>query len=167
MSTRKFQHRDQEFEVQARREGVQLHAVIDGSASNWMITRVGGGEFVIIPADGNGPASRVFTVRDGATWWVHLDGRTYRLDAVLDAGSGGGPAGGLTAPIPATVVEVLVQTGDPVAADDVLLVLSAMKMQLEIRAPHAGTVANLSLQAGDQVDGGQQLLTISEPDSDS
>ena len=79
---------------------------------------------------------------------------------MLERGGAGSAAGSLRAPIPATIAEVLVANGDQVEAEQVLLVLSAMKMQLEVRAPHAGTVANMHLAASDPVDGGQQLLTI-------
>ena len=47
-----------------------------------------------------------------------------------------------------------------------IFIFSAMKMQLEVRAPHAGTVAELHLATGDPVDGGQQLLTIVASESD-
>ncbi|NKB88250.1 MAG: hypothetical protein GKS06_08525 [Acidobacteria bacterium] len=167
MSERKFRHRERELSVRARRDGAALEATIDGETNTWSLIRTGAHEFVVRDANSAGPSRRVFAVRSAGVWWTHVDGRTYRFDAVLDDAGGDVASGGLTAPIPATVVEVLVEDGAEVEADAVLLVLSAMKMQLEIRAPHAGIVADLSLQAEDQVDGGQQLLTITAPESES
>ena len=46
------------------------------------------------------------------------------------------------------------------------MVISAMKMQLEIKAPHAGVVRGLALAAGDPVEGGGELLRI-EPLDDA
>jgi len=167
MSARTFSVRGDEIEIAARRDGEQLTiSVADGERHVWHIRRVGAAEFVAREVDDEQRTHTVHAVRDRTTWWVHLDGRTYRFEAVLDRGSGGAAAGGLTAPIPATVVEALVANGDQVEAEQVLLVLSAMKMQLEVRAPHAGTVADMQLAAGDPVDGGQQLLTIVAAESE-
>ncbi len=167
MAARTFSIRGEEIEVAARRDGDHLTiGVAEGEPYVWHVRRVGAAEFVAREAEDEQRTHTVHAVRDQTTWWVHLDGRTYRFQAVLDRGGSGAAPGGLTAPIPATVVEVLVADGDEVDADQVLLVLSAMKMQLEVRAPHAGTVADLLLAAGDPVDGGQQLLTIVATEAD-
>jgi len=161
MAARTFSVRGAEIEIAARRDGDQLAiSLAEGEHHAWHVRRVGAAEFVAREADDEQRTHTVHAVRDRTTWWVHLDGRTYRFQAVLERGGGAATPGGLTAPIPATVVEVLVANGDPVEAEQVLLVLSAMKMQLEVRAPHAGTVADMQLAANDPVDGGQQLLTI-------
>ena len=41
-----------------------------------------------------------------------------------------------------------------------LLILEAMKMETEITAPNAGTVARISVAVGDAVQGGQPLVEI-------
>lgn len=167
MAARTFSIRGEEIEVAARRDGDQLTiSVADGEHHTWHIRRVGTAEFVAREADDEQRTHTVHAVRDRTTWWVHLDGRTYRFQAVLERGGTGPTGDGLTSPIPATVVEVLVANGDQVEAEQVLLVLSAMKMQLEIRAPHAGLVADMHLEPDDPVDGGQQLLTIVATEGD-
>src|SRR5690606_20736499 len=71
--------------------------------------------------------------------------------------SGGGPAamaassavqGGIAAQIAGRVVKVLVKPGDTVEAGDVLLLLEAMKMENEIKAQAAGTVAEVRVTDG-------------------
>ncbi len=167
MAARTFSIRGEEIEVAARRDGDQLAiSMAEGEHHVWHIRRVGAAEFVAREAGDEQRTHTVHAVRDRTTWWVHLDGRTYRFQAVLERGGAGPAGGGLTAPIPATVVEVLVADGDQVEAEQVLLVLSAMKMQLEIRAPHAGLVADMHLEPDDPVDGGQQLLTIVAAEDD-
>jgi acetyl-CoA/propionyl-CoA carboxylase biotin carboxyl carrier protein len=161
MAARTFSVRGEEIEVAARRNGDRLAiSISEGEHHEWHLRHVGAAEFVAREVDDEQRTHTVHAVRDRTTWWVHLDGRTYRFQAVLERGGAGSAAGDLTAPIPATVAEVLVANGDQVEAEQVLLVLSAMKMQLEVRAPHSGTVANMHLTASDPVDGGQQLLTI-------
>lgn len=69
-------------------------------------------------------------------------------------------AGSLNAPLPGTVLRVLVAAGDRVVARQPLVVLEAMKMEHEITAPVDGTVGELSVAVGDQVDGGQTLAVV-------
>jgi propionyl-CoA carboxylase alpha chain len=71
-------------------------------------------------------------------------------------------AGGLVAPMPGTVVEVGISTGDDVDEGSLLLVLEAMKMEHRITAPHAGTVSEVRVAAGDRVDTGAVLIVIDE-----
>jgi propionyl-CoA carboxylase alpha chain len=71
-------------------------------------------------------------------------------------------AGGLFAPMPGTVVEVGISTGDDVDEGALLLVLEAMKMEHRITAPHAGTVSEVRVTAGDRVDAGAVLVVVDE-----
>jgi propionyl-CoA carboxylase alpha chain len=48
-----------------------------------------------------------------------------------------------------------------VRGGDLLLTLEAMKLEYPILAPHSGTVADLPVRAGQQVDVGTVLATIS------
>ena len=56
---------------------------------------------------------------------------------------------------------MLVKPGQQVAARDVLVILEAMKMETEVRAPKAGTIASISVKEGDTVELGQTLLELS------
>lgn len=66
----------------------------------------------------------------------------------------------LTADMPGKVVRVLVKEGDPVAYDQGLLVLEAMKMQNEIRAPKSGVVREVGAIEGKAVSAGEFLLSL-------
>jgi acetyl-CoA carboxylase carboxyltransferase component len=66
----------------------------------------------------------------------------------------------IRSPLQAQVVQWLVAAGDAVAAGDVLVILEAMKMEHEIRAPHAGCLAELYFQAGETVGDGDVLGTL-------
>ncbi|NYZ12722.1 acetyl/propionyl/methylcrotonyl-CoA carboxylase subunit alpha [Azospirillum sp. RWY-5-1] len=91
---------------------------------------------------------------DGAVWRLRLDDPTARA-AEQDGGGGR-----LTAPMPGTVVRVLVEAGQTVEAGTPLMLLEAMKMEHVIKAPSAGTVTTLHFAAGDQVSEGAELLVI-------
>jgi biotin carboxyl carrier protein len=58
------------------------------------------------------------------------------------------------------VVSVSVAPGDAVAAGQQLLVVEAMKMQNELRAPREGTIEQVAVAAGATIDVGDLLLVI-------
>jgi acetyl/propionyl-CoA carboxylase alpha subunit len=68
--------------------------------------------------------------------------------------------GGLVAPMPGKVVKVLVTTGEEVVAGAALVVLEAMKMEHTVRATAAGTVRELHVAVGDQVDADRLLAVV-------
>jgi biotin carboxyl carrier protein len=63
--------------------------------------------------------------------------------------------------IPGRVVKLLVRAGDRVTAGQATVVLEAMKMENELRAPRAGTVADIRCVEGAAVEAGQDLVVIS------
>jgi acetyl/propionyl-CoA carboxylase alpha subunit len=69
-------------------------------------------------------------------------------------------AGSLVAPMPGSVVRVLVEAGATVAKGDPLVVLEAMKMEHTVASPTAGTVAEVQVAAGQQVDAGAVLVVV-------
>jgi len=68
--------------------------------------------------------------------------------------------GNLTAPMPGTILKILVSKGDKVEAGQPLIILEAMKMENNINASASGTVASIEVSPGQTVDTGQLLLTI-------
>lgn len=66
----------------------------------------------------------------------------------------------LKASMPGRVVRLWVAEGDTVEAGQRLLAIEAMKMENEVRAPHAGTIASIDVAAGDSVELGEELLTV-------
>jgi 3-methylcrotonyl-CoA carboxylase alpha subunit len=80
--------------------------------------------------------------------------------AAETAGAGGSPK--VTAPMPGTVLRVLVAPGEHVEARQPLVVLEAMKMETPLLAPYASEVRRVHVQAGDRVAGGAVLLELAE-----
>jgi pyruvate carboxylase subunit B len=66
----------------------------------------------------------------------------------------------VAAPMPGAVIRILVGVGDQVKAGQSLLVLEAMKMEVEVKAPADGTVHSLSVGEGDTVAADQTLAHI-------
>lgn len=64
------------------------------------------------------------------------------------------------APLAGNIFKVLVQPGQMVQEGDLVVILEAMKMETEIRAFRAGTVASVDVKVGDAVSVGNSLLSI-------
>lgn len=71
-----------------------------------------------------------------------------------------GNDGRIVAPMPGRVVVVKAKPGETVAAGQELLVIEAMKMELAIKSPRAGVMAELRAAAGDFVEADAVLATL-------
>lgn len=69
----------------------------------------------------------------------------------------------LVAPMPGTILDVLVQPGDRVTRGQKLLTLEAMKMKNAIKAPYDAVVAQVLAQPGQTVRYGDVLICFEEP----
>jgi biotin carboxyl carrier protein len=96
--------------------------------------------------------------------WISIDGQTSVVEISAGGSSRKKTRGGgqdlMTAPMPATVVKVLVEPGGHVAEGDTLIVLEAMKMELAVRAPRAGVISKVHCQVGELVQPGVALLEL-------
>ncbi|MEC8423635.1 MAG: biotin/lipoyl-containing protein, partial [Myxococcota bacterium] len=103
-------------------------------------------------------------VRDGR---AVINGRT--LDYRVEAGPGGdtqaAPAASAAEPVnaqmPGKILKHLVSVGQQVAEGDALLLIEAMKMEMEVAAPRAGRVAAIPADEGQQVAAGEPLVLLS------
>lgn len=80
-----------------------------------------------------------------------------QTEATPKAGAGGSS---VKAPMPGSILEVMVNVGDNIKDGDVLIVLEAMKMENELTASQAGTVAEILVKKGDTVNSGDPLIVL-------
>ena len=106
---------------------------------------------------------------DGDRCWAFAAGCVFELDLAPDrpAPRRGPSPPSLSAPMPATVLTVLVEPGDEVRRGDTVVLLEAMKMELALRAPRHGMIDEVKCREGDLVQPGPPLVTLraqEEPD---
>lgn len=68
--------------------------------------------------------------------------------------------GTILAAIPGTITDVKVNQGDSVKRGDTLMILEAMKMENEIKAPFDGIVATIEVAKGAAVNTGMALMVL-------
>jgi len=116
----------------------------------------------------DGRSYEVFVDEQPDSLAVHLVKRTFRVHAAdvrshRRSSDAGGTVDGvvrITAPIPGRVARVLVEPGQQVARGDGVIVVEAMKMENELRAPRDGVIGGVEVVEGQGVDGGALLATI-------
>ena len=65
-----------------------------------------------------------------------------------------------SAPMPGTILDIHVKVGDPVTANQPIMVLEAMKMENEVVADKDGVVASIDVAKGAMVNPGDALFSI-------
>ncbi len=163
-----YTHHDQPYAVrlQPNADGSFI-AHIDGQQITVHITP-GADDSLLIRMEDD--TAYVVAVAQDDSRYIHHDGHAYTLTAQTSTATARrarstGDGGTLTAQMPGQVVDVFVAPGDAVAAHQPLLVLEAMKMEIRITAPHAGTVQAVHTARGAVVERGQTLIEIA-PASD-
>ncbi|HUU36090.1 MAG TPA: biotin/lipoyl-containing protein [Vicinamibacterales bacterium] len=154
----RVQHGDTATTAEIQGDGVVL---VDGKRCT--VTPFGPSRYRVTAPDGR---VTVVTVTGAApALWASTRGRTYDLDVDpsgrprTTARTAGAE---MTPPMPATVVQVLVDAGAGVEAGAPLVILEAMKMELTIRASHPGTVRAVRCAVGDLVRPGTVLVEIDQ-----
>ncbi|MBV8517284.1 MAG: hypothetical protein JO197_07765 [Acidobacteria bacterium] len=103
-------------------------------------------------------------VVQGSTIHFAFEGESYLAD-VADKGArakGRHREQSTSAPMPGTVLKILVRPGDVVAKGAPLVILEAMKMEHQITAPRDGTVAAIHCTEGEMVQPGVELVDVTE-----
>jgi propionyl-CoA carboxylase alpha chain len=135
-----------------------VRAVADGD--DWAVEVDGLRHRVRVTPEREATGSVVWSVTSAAgrtRWREHP--RFVDHDAEM---AGSGPV----APLPGTVISVAVAAGDRVEANQVLMVIEAMKMEHRITAPAEATVGAVRFAVGDRVDMGDLLVELETSTTD-
>lgn len=122
-----------------------------GDAEDTYTITVDGNEYVV-QVDEGGDVKALSPI-NGAP--LSLGGAAAATPAV--AAGGGEP---VLAPLAGNVWKVMVKPGQQVAENEVVIILEAMKMETEVRAPRAGVVGSVTAAEGSSVKVGDTLYTL-------
>ncbi len=100
--------------------------------------------------------------------YVHFNGRQYVVDHPRQKEKASfqsddqllGTDKGICAPMPGKILKILVQRSQKVVPKQNLVIVEAMKMEHNIRAPRNGIIKKINFKEGDLVDNGQEILEI-------
>lgn len=117
----------------------------------------------------DGHRRRGLLVHNDNRYSLVFPGHTVEFHEVDEQHAAGedGTDGGLSAPMNGTIVTLLVEPGDSVAAGTPLLIMEAMKMEHTVRAPTDGTLECFLFAPGDLVDGGANLADFAAAQADA
>jgi biotin carboxyl carrier protein len=152
--------------VDVARSGEFGLCLLSASADNPAVTFSvrGGRENVTVPVSTElyiapGYASgEVLVTLQGRTIPVTVNGRRTGHAAEIGAHRHGEIS--IIAPMPGRIVRVLAAPGDDIGARQPVVVVEAMKMENELRAPRAGRVKEISVTPGMSVEAGRVLAVI-------
>ena len=118
---------------------------------------VGGNEYEVgieeITEKAAAPATRPRAVAPAATKTAPAARTSAPLSSTPSDGT-------VLAAIPGTIIDVKVNPGDQVKRGDTLMILEAMKMENEIKAPFDGIISTVAVTKGAAVNAGMALLVM-------
>lgn len=114
---------------------------------------------------GGARRQRAFVARSSDGVWIWTAGRARLVRPAEErrrarGGAGAGVGQSVTPPMPSVVTKVLVEVGQQVDRGEALVVVSAMKMEMTLTAPHAGTVRAIHTEEGAKANPGDVLVEV-------
>jgi biotin carboxyl carrier protein len=164
----KAQLSGKDHEVSLHLENNRASVEVDERKYEIEVRQLAYGEYLII-ADSSVYKCRVGKKRDSRTAFeVVVRGKSYdvtlidpkRLRSAQTSGAHDQGAAQIVSPMPGKIVRVLVETGTQVEAGAGIVVVEAMKMQNEMKAPKAGVVTSINTEVGTTVNAGDVLAVI-------
>ena len=157
--------------IEFRRRGSTWEMTLDGRILSVDVTATGGRWSLLIGPDTASRRSYEVAVerRSNGERIVYVNGLAVPVSIVdprerlvqrrAGVSAGTGPRS-IVSPMPGRIVKVLVREGDVVAAQQGLVVVEAMKMENELRAPRAGRVSAVKVVEGMSVEAKAVLVTL-------
>ena len=149
------------------RDKNKIKIVVDGKKYDADIMMVERGVYSII-MDGISYNIELFEKNSSKEYTVNTLYESFDVE-IVDAESkylksrkkdDGDDTNSISTPMPGKVVKIPVKVGDQVKAGDVVIIISAMKMESEYKVKKDRTIIEILVKEGDVVDGNQPLIII-------
>ncbi len=142
--------------------------IVNGEIFQWDLSKIADGYFHVLHQQKSYRAEVVKLDVATKTCIIKINGRTYsvelkdKFDLLLEKmgmnAQASSKVNNIKAPMPGLIIDLKVKDGDVVKANDVLLILEAMKMENIIKASGEGIVKKVNVKKGDTVEKGQVLI---------
>jgi biotin carboxyl carrier protein len=146
-----------------------LAKVDDQIDFNGVCTWIRGGQLEVAFADGKRVIFPVHTQNADGSIMVATALGSFRLLASrgVALGATGGRAAHKTikSSMPGKVLKLLCKPGDKIEAGQPIMIIEAMKMENEIRAPQAGVIEEITVQPGKSIQAGELLVKLGTGES--
>ncbi|NOY37262.1 MAG: biotin/lipoyl-binding protein [Chlorobi bacterium] len=109
----------------------------------------------------NGTGNKVFQVSSTCkSWEVQLIDAEMRYARNRNKGALENGENSISSPMPGKVVKIPVNVGQEVEEGETLIIISAMKMESEYKAPHKATIKEILTEEGATIEGHQPLILL-------
>ncbi|MCK4940848.1 biotin/lipoyl-binding protein [candidate division WOR-3 bacterium] len=154
---------NKEFKVDIERSGNSFIVFLNGEKTNVEVTHEEGSQLMLIIGN------RSYAIAMEADDQIVVNGETYSVEVVDEEIQRFLKASpdklqkkelAIKGVMPGLVIEVNVEEGDTVKKEDGLLIVEAMKMQNEMKAPRDGVVKKVLIKKGQTVNSGDILVIL-------
>jgi biotin carboxyl carrier protein len=142
--------------IEVRAAGPQRYTWLEGTRVVTAEVEPGAGKAA---AEASDARKLAVAVRGEGFAMTVRDARALEVPAVAGKTVATGPVV-VRAPMPGRVVKLLVRPGDEVKASAGVIVVEAMKMENELRAPREGKLKEYRVKEGEAVEAGQELCVV-------
>jgi len=116
----------------------------------------------------NGASHHLALTSEKSQYSVQVNGKIFDLKMVSEfkslqekmRGTEISGAGTIVAKMPGKIIKVLANVGDEVHDGEAVLIMEAMKMENELRAPSKGKIKEIRVKEGDNVEAGTLLVVM-------
>ena len=123
------------------------------STSNEVTVTIGGSSYGIKIENGK-------AIVDGVSYDYSIKDGISQTASAPATSSSGGVATPITAGLPGTVVKIVSPVGTQVADGTTIIIVEAMKMEVEIKSSVTGSVKEIKVKPGDSIVAGQELAIV-------
>jgi len=136
---------------------VSVDVVALAGAGSPLSVRVDG---TIVDLTTEGQPPELGTIASGHRSYVRVESERQRAASAVKKGGGGGSEKLVKSPMPGRVIKMLVAKDDEIAQGQTLCVVEAMKMENEVKAKAACTIAEVHVSEGATVEANAKLFTL-------
>jgi biotin carboxyl carrier protein len=156
----------EKHDIEFTRDGDQVAATVGGRAYTLEASEPESNVFLlkndhkVTEAAVSGQAGKPFQVRIGSNEYDVKIFDCKRLRGLATGEDSGDGTSEIKTAMPGKVVRIIAPVGTVVQKGDGVIVVEAMKMQNEMKAPHDGVVRDVRVSEGENVNGGDILAVI-------